>query len=102
MYSFGVEYEGVYEVLMNSDDTAFGGAGLGTKTKVTSKKGEMHGFENTLTMDLPGLSFILLKRKPKPVRKPKAKKTAESKEDPATELEKLVAENKAQKAKKRK
>ena len=73
-YSFGVEFEGVYEVLMNSDDTAFGGDGLGTKTKVSSKKGQMHGFENYITMDLPGLSFILLKRKPKPAKKSKAKK----------------------------
>ena len=101
-YSFGVEYEGVYEVLLNSDDAAYGGAGLGTKTRITSKKGDMHGFENTLTMDLPGLSFILLKRKPKPIRKSKAKKAAESKEEPVTELEKLVAENKAKATKKNK
>jgi hypothetical protein len=77
---------------------------------------------------LPGLSFILLKRKPKPARKPKAKKaedvvtekltppsvetevkkgsakakkaSAAKAEEPVTELEKLVAENKAKKAKK--
>ena len=60
---------------MNSDDVAFGGDGLGTKTRVSSKKGPMHGFENNITLDLPGLSFILLKRKPKPVKKPKAEKT---------------------------
>ena len=156
-YSFGVEFEGIYEVLMNSDDKAYGGAGTGTKTKVTSKKGEMHGFENNITLDLPGLSFILLKRKPKPAKKPAAKKTeaiaeakaeapkvekkavapktkkaaepkeekpvavkkekkaapkkekaaskaekaAEPIEEPATELEKLVAANKAKKAKKK-
>ena len=115
---------------MNSDDKAYGGDGLGTKTRVSSKKGEMHGFENYITMDLPGLSFILLKRKPKPARKPKAKKTedvvtekltppetepevkktapkakkaktAKAEEEPVTELEKLVAENKAKKAKKK-
>ena len=66
---------------MNSDDKAYGGDGLGTKTKVSSKKGEMHGFENYITMDLPGLSFILLKRKPKPAKKVKAKKA----EDVVTE-----------------
>ena len=146
-YSFGVEFEGVYEVLMNSDDKAFGGDGLGTKTRVSSKKGPMHGFENNITLDLPGLSFILLKRKPKPAKKSKAKKTekaedsvtekltppevqpqtkkaapeavkapaakaekakaktkkaAEPEEEPTTELEKLVAENKAKKAKTKK
>ncbi len=64
-YSFGVENEGIYEVLLNSDDVSFGGSGKGTKTKVSSKKKGMHGFEHSLTMNLPGLSFILLKRKPK-------------------------------------
>ena len=121
---------------MNSDDKAYGGDGLGTKTRVSSKKGPMHGFENNITLDLPGLSFILLKRKPKPAKKtkklaekadeikiekltppavePEIKKTAvkgkkptaktdkaEPKDEPVTELEKLVAENKAKKAKKK-
>jgi hypothetical protein len=72
----------------------------------------MHGFSNNITRDLPGLSFILLKRKPKPARKPKAKKAkdvvtevvtpAKAEEEPVTELEKLVAENKAKKSKKSK
>ena len=73
-YSFGVEREGTYEVILNSDDTAFGGEGQGTKTKVTSKKKGMHGFENSITLNLPGLSFLLLKYKGKPAKKT-AKKT---------------------------
>ena len=68
-YSFGVEREGIYEVILNSDDTAFGGEGLGTKTKVTSKNKGMHGFENSITLNLPGLSFLLLKYKAKPTDK---------------------------------
>ncbi|MBQ7860947.1 MAG: 1,4-alpha-glucan branching protein GlgB [Clostridia bacterium] len=77
-YSFGVENEGVYEVILNSDDTAFGGEGKGTKTKVTSKKKGMHGFDNSITLDLPGLSFLLLKYKGKPAKKP-VKKTLQNK-----------------------
>ena len=73
-YSFGVEREGTYEVILNSDDVAFGGDGQGTKTKVTSKKKVMHGFENSITLNLPGLSFLLLKYKGKPAKKT-AKKT---------------------------
>lgn len=73
-YSFGVEREGTYEVILNSDDVAFGGDGQGTKTKVTSKKKGMHGFENSITLNLPGLSFLLLKYKGKPAKKT-AKKT---------------------------
>ncbi|MBE6773447.1 MAG: 1,4-alpha-glucan branching protein GlgB [Ruminococcaceae bacterium] len=68
-YSFGVEREGVYEVIINSDDTEFGGEGKGTKTRVTSKKKGMHGFDNSITLDLPGLSFILLRYKAKPAKK---------------------------------
>ena len=68
-YSFGVEREGIYEVILNSDDTAFGGEGLGTKTKVTSKNKGMHGFENSITLNIPGLSFLLLKYKAKPTDK---------------------------------
>ena len=68
-YSFGVEREGTYEVIINSDATEFGGEGKGTKTKVTSKKKGMHGFDNSITVDIPGLSFILLKYKPKATKK---------------------------------
>ena len=68
-YSFGVENEGTYEVILNSDAKEFGGNGEGTKTKVTSKKKGMHGFENSITIDIPGLSFILLKYKGKSARK---------------------------------
>ncbi len=75
-YSFGVENEGVYEVILNTDSKEFGGDGKGTKTKVTSKKVPMHGYENSITVDLPGLSCLLLVRKDKPKKKaaPKAKK----------------------------
>ena len=97
-YSFGVEFEGVYEVLMNSDSKEFGGDGLGTKTKVTSKKGPMHGFENNITLDLPDLSFILLKRKPKPVKKAKAEKKAEPAKEKPAEVKAEKAEVKAEKA----
>ncbi len=64
-YSFGVEREGVYEVILNSDSEEFGGEGLGTKTRVSSKKVPMHGLENSITVDLPGLSCILFRVKPK-------------------------------------
>ncbi len=67
-YSFGVEKEGVYEVLLNSDSEEFGGSGLGTKTRVSSKKVPMHGFENSITVDLPGLSCVIFRVKPKKAR----------------------------------
>lgn len=78
-YSFGVENEGVYEVILNSDAKEFGGSGSGTKTKVTSKKVPMHGYENSITVDLPGLSAIFLVRKDK-VKKAPTKKVESKKE----------------------
>ncbi len=72
-YSFGVEREGVYEVILNSDSEEFGGNGQGTKTRVSSKKVPMHGFENSITVDLPGLSCVLFRVKPKKTRAKTAK-----------------------------
>ena len=73
-YTFGVEKDGTYEVLLNSDDEAFGGSGKGTKQRVTSKPVAMHGYSNSITVDLPGLSALYLKYKPKPQKKASAKK----------------------------
>ncbi|MBQ5970008.1 MAG: 1,4-alpha-glucan branching protein GlgB [Clostridia bacterium] len=72
-YSFGVQKDGIYEVVLNSDDEAFGGAGHGPKTRVTSKKKPMHGYEYSLTTTLPGLSTILLRYKPRPPKQSKPK-----------------------------
>ena len=73
-YTFGVEKSGVYEVLLNSDDVTFGGTGRGTKQQVTSKAAPMHGYQNSITVDLPGLSALYLRYKPKAEKKPAAKK----------------------------
>lgn len=96
-YSFGVENEGVYEVILNSDAKEFGGNGGGTKTKVTSKKVPMHGYENSITLDLPGLSAIFLVRKDKP-KKEKAKEAEPDKKTQANEIE-IAPEKKAAKSK---
>ncbi|MCM1543850.1 MAG: 1,4-alpha-glucan branching protein GlgB [Ruminococcus sp.] len=76
-YSFGVEKEGTYEVILNSDSDKFGGSGAGTKTKVISKNVPMHGYENSITVNLPGLTVMYLKHKKKPEKK--AEKTKASK-----------------------
>lgn len=76
-YSFGVEKEGYYEVILNSDSEKFGGKGGGTKTKVMSKKVPMHGFENSITLSLPGFSDMYLRYKKKEPTKKKAAVKAE-------------------------
>ncbi len=81
-YSFGVEKDGVYEVILNSDSEKFGGNGGGTKTKVMTKAVPMHGYENSITVNLPGLSAIYLRYKKKP-----SKKTASKSNDAEAKLE---------------
>ena len=61
-YRIGVpEAAGKYKVVLNSDDLEFGGEGKGSKDKIKVEKKPMHGFEQSIKLDLPGLSTIYLK-----------------------------------------
>lgn len=60
-YRIGVPQKGKYKVLLNSDDESFGGRGLGTKDKVKTEPIEMHEFEQSIELNIPGLSVIYLK-----------------------------------------
>ena len=86
-YSFGVEKEGTYEVILNSDAVEFGGRGEGSVGKIKSKKVPMHGYENSITVDIPGFSTVYLKYK----------KRASSGKKVLKEPEKALDEKKAKK-----
>ena len=59
--------------ILSSDDVKYGGGGVHNKT-LRSKKGQMHGFEQTITLTLPPLSTIYFEvPEEKPVKKPAAK-----------------------------
>ena len=89
-YQMGVPNPGSYKEILNSDDKKYGGSGV-TNGTVKSEKGEMHGFEQHISLTLPPLSTVYFQvpaaRKPrakkadgeaetaKPVKKPAAKKT---------------------------
>jgi 1,4-alpha-glucan branching enzyme len=60
-YCIGVPKAGSYKVVLNTDAEEFGGKGEGSTGSVKSKKAPMHGFENSISLDLPGLSVIYLK-----------------------------------------
>lgn len=63
-YRIGVPRAGTLSVILNSDDTRFGGKGEFTKKRITTKIIPMHGKENSVELTLPGLSCIYLKFSP--------------------------------------
>ncbi len=75
-YCIGVPTSGTYKVLMNTDSEEFGGKGTGTTGSVRSKKTPMHGLENRISLDLPGLSVIYLKAPTPRKKKENAAKNA--------------------------
>ena len=61
-YRIGVPKKGNYKVFFNSDDVAYGGDGRGNKDKIKAETINMHGFEQSISLDLPPLSTIYLKK----------------------------------------
>ncbi|MBQ7046193.1 MAG: 1,4-alpha-glucan branching protein GlgB, partial [Oscillospiraceae bacterium] len=80
-YKIGVPYEGEYKLVFSSDSPEFGGEGF-TKNVMKSEAFGMHGFEDSISLDLAPLSVIYLK--PVPAKKPKAKKATASKTSKTT------------------
>ena len=61
-YCIGVPSKGNYKVVFNSDDAQFGGEGKGNKDKIKTIDTPMHGLENSISLDLPPMSTIYLKK----------------------------------------
>ena len=77
-YRVGVPIPGRYEVIFNSDDEAFGGAGLGDKTALASKKEPMHGQQQSISVDLPPMGAVIL-RCTRKAKTPASKKKSQQK-----------------------
>ena len=69
-YEMGVPVVGSYKEVLNSDDEKYGGTGLHNGT-VHSEKGELHGFDQHISIDLPPLSTLYFSVPTPRVRKPK-------------------------------
>jgi len=61
-YRIGVPEGGWYRELLNSDAAMYGGGNVGNAGGVTAEWGPMHGFDYSLTLTVPPLGFVLLKR----------------------------------------
>ncbi len=73
-YEIGVPYAGTYEVVFNSDDEAFGGTGKGSTGKIKTNERPMHGHEQSISLELAGLSTVYLKLSRKAPAKKEPKK----------------------------
>ena len=72
-YRIGCPISGSYKIILNTDDEAFGGGGGGNKGAIPTEDEPMHGFEQSIVLELPALSVLYLKgtaqkRPPKPVK----------------------------------
>ncbi len=79
-YSIGVPDATSYKEIFNTDNPAFGGKGEGNPRALrVSHKKPMHGFDQSITLTIPGLSVLYLKGKPRPqTAKPAKKATKKS------------------------
>ncbi len=69
-YKIGVPKKGRYKLVFNTDAEEFGGSGI-TKKSVSSKHFAMHGFDDSISLDLAPLSVVYLKYAPVKKRAPK-------------------------------
>ena len=60
-YRIGVPFAGAYDELINSDSAAYGGSNIGNAGVVFTEGIASHGFDQSLRLALPPLSFLLLK-----------------------------------------
>ncbi|HLB33474.1 MAG TPA: 1,4-alpha-glucan branching protein GlgB [Chthoniobacterales bacterium] len=60
-YRIGVPVAGLYEIILNSDDTAFWGSGMMMPSFLHSEEQPCHRFAQSISLDLPPLSTLYLK-----------------------------------------
>jgi 1,4-alpha-glucan branching enzyme len=61
-YRVGVPEGGWYRELLNSDAAMYGGGNVGNGGGVAAEDQPSHGFNHSLTVTVPPLGFVLLKR----------------------------------------
>jgi 1,4-alpha-glucan branching enzyme len=62
-YRIGVPLAGVWEELLNSDATVYGGSGWGNQGRATTVEAACHGRPCALDLDLPPLSVLVFRHK---------------------------------------
>ena len=90
-YRIGVPGPGEYELLLNSDQKVFGGSDYETAARVKTEEIPYHGFDHSISINLPPLAGIYLKYKQQTKKNEKTKKLKKSTQ------EKKVSETKKSK-----
>ena len=80
-YCIGVPKSGYYKEVFNSDAQRFGGSGAGNPRAVRSRKGEMHGHDQHISITIPPMSTLFF-AVPSPASGA-AKKQAKKRGDPS-------------------
>ena len=60
-YRIGVPYSGEYEVALNTDDVKYSGYGSFADKKYKTEPIPMHGFENSISLNIPPSAVLYLK-----------------------------------------
>ena len=95
-YRIGVPFAGTWSPVFNTDETRFGGQGLGDHDPIKTEKVAYHDQEQSLVLDLPPMSVMIYRcTRRAPVRKPKAEKAASAAEAKAPAKEKKTVKAKA-------
>ncbi|MDO4742416.1 MAG: 1,4-alpha-glucan branching protein GlgB [bacterium] len=63
-YRIGVPDKGRYKVALNSDDIKFGGNGSPISKSVISQSISMHGYDNSIEIEIPAMSVLYFKSEP--------------------------------------
>jgi 1,4-alpha-glucan branching enzyme len=61
-YIIGVPAGGWYREVLNSDAAMYGGSNVGNAGGIMAEEGATHGFDYSLSLTVPPLGFVLLKR----------------------------------------
>ena len=64
-YRIGVPDKGTYRVVLNTDSPEFGGFDVKIQKTYTSKPIPMHSFKQSISLTLPGMSVLYLKKQGK-------------------------------------
>jgi 1,4-alpha-glucan branching enzyme len=61
-YRIGVTENGIWQEILNSDSSLYGGSGLGNMGKVKPTPTPMHGFDFSINVTIPPLGILFLKK----------------------------------------